>query len=100
MIKHIVIWKLKDEALGKTREENARELKSRLEALKDRIPQLRAIEVGLNVKPSDAAGDAVLYSEFDSLDDLAAYADHPAHQEVLEFVRSIVSTRTVVDYEA
>lgn len=99
MIKHIVIWKLKDEALGATREENARQLKTRLEALRGRIPQIRALEVGLNVKPSDAAGDAVLYSEFDHLEDLAAYAEHPAHQEVLGFVRSIVSARTVVDYE-
>ena len=99
MIKHIVMWRLNEEAGGATKEDNARALKARLEALPAVIPEIRRLEVGLNVKDSERAMDVVLYSEFDSLETLAAYSGHPAHHEVVAFVRELVSETRVVDYE-
>ena len=63
------------------------------------IPEIRRLEVGLNVKDSERAADVMLYSEFDSPADLAAYIQHPAHQEVVTFVREIAAETRVVDYE-
>ncbi len=99
MIKHIVMWRLKDFAHGRSKEENAKELKNSLESLKEKIREIKYIEVGIDVNRSDAAFDVVLYSEFDSLEDLEAYQKHPEHVKVAGFVSEIRSERAVVDYE-
>ncbi len=98
MIKHIVLWKLKPVAEGGGKAENAAIMKRELEALKGKIPQIRHIEVGANIIPSDAAYDVALYSEFANLDDLAAYAKHPDHLKVADFVARVRESRVVVDY--
>lgn len=99
MIKHIVMWKLKDYAWGAGKTDNIRKMKSLLEALKGSISEIKRIEVGVNVIPSEAAYDVVLYSEFDSLDALAAYQKHPEHVKVGAFIKEVVIDRRVVDYE-
>lgn len=102
MIKHLVLWRLKDSANGKSRVENARLLKDRLEALNGRIPGLRRIEVGINVHDSHSGADdadVVLYSEFDDLAALEAYYPHPEHAALKPFVQSIRSARWVINYE-
>lgn len=99
MIKHIVMWRLKEEAAGATKEENALKLKDSLESLVGVIPSLKAAEVGINFNPSDAAFDVVLYSEFDDKDGLSAYQNHPEHLKIVDFVGEIRTDRAVVDYE-
>ena len=99
MIKHIIMWRLKETANGAGKEENARKLKERLESLKGKIGVIKHIEVGINIKYSEAASDVVLYSEFDSLDDLEAYQKHPEHQRIVGFVNEVRLERRVVDYE-
>jgi len=99
MIKHIVIWKLKDSARGVSKDQNALELKSVLEDLKNKISVIKQIEVGINFNKSSAAYDVVLYSEFDSQQDLQAYQKHPDHVKVVDFVNEIRDDRAVVDYE-
>jgi hypothetical protein len=42
--------------------------------------------------------DVVLISDFDSLDDIRAYQEHPAHLEVAGFIRSVVASRAAVDF--
>lgn len=95
MIKHIVMWKLKDE----NKEENALKIKNDLEALKSEISEIKEIEVGIDVNKSEAAYDVVLYSTFDSQEDLDNYQVHPKHKEAGVFIRQVVSSRVVVDYE-
>lgn len=99
MIKHIVMWRLKDFADARGKEENARKLKSHLESLKSKIKEIKHIEVGINITISEAASDVVLYSEFDSMDDLEAYQRHPEHMKVVDFVNEIRLERRVVDYK-
>jgi len=99
MIKHIVMWRLKDEAAGATKNENALKLKKSLESLVGRIPSLKAAEVGINYNPSDAAFDVVLYSEFEDQEGLNAYQSHPEHVKIVDFVGEIRTDRAVVDYE-
>jgi hypothetical protein len=91
MIKHIVAWKMKD---GVSAEQKA-EMKARLEALRDRVDELRKIEVGI-----DVSGETMsLVSEFASAGDLAVYQGHPAHLDVVTFIKPLVAERCVVDYE-
>ncbi|MFR5265880.1 Dabb family protein [Clostridium sp.] len=94
MIKHIVMWKLKEE----NKEKNAMKIKNDLEALKDKIEELKSIEVGINFNESEAAYDVVLYSEFESKEDLDSYQNNKDHKEVGAFVRTCVIDRKVVDY--
>ena len=59
------MWRLEEEAGGRSAAENGRELKRRLEALVGKIPEIAELEVGLNLNTqSPAAFDVVLYSVF------------------------------------
>ncbi len=98
MIKHVVIWKLKETAMGATKYENALAMKTRLEALSEKIPQIISIEVGINITVSATAGDVVLISTFADDEALETYTNHPEHKKVADFVSSVRLERTVVDY--
>lgn len=91
MIKHIVIWPMGDEVTA----EQKTEMRVRLEGLAGKIPELRKIEVGID----EGNGTMSLYSEVASDEDLATYQAHPDHQEVVAFVRPLVTGRAVCDYE-
>ena len=98
MLKHIVMWKLKESANGKTKEENALLLKEKLEALVGEIAELRSLEVGINAIESNASYDIVLTTTFDKEADLKSYAVNPKHVLVSDFCSSIRESRVVVDY--
>ena len=82
MLKHIVMWKLEEFAEGKSKAENAQWMKEHLEALIGIVPQIKSLEVGINVNTSDAAYDAVLVSTFENEEDLNLYQHHPEHDKV------------------
>lgn len=98
MVKHIVMWKLKDFAEGGTKSENARKIKEGLEALRGVIGEIRELEVGINFEKSDMAYDLVLYSAFDNERDLDIYQNHPEHLKVGAFIGKVKENRIVVDY--
>jgi hypothetical protein len=98
MLKHIVLFKLKPAAEGASKEENAKKIKRDLEALKGVIPQIRHIEVGINVIPSETAYDIAIYSEFADEKDLNIYMKHPEHVKVAEYIGKVRESRVVVDY--
>lgn len=99
MIKHIVMWRLKDHAEGNNKITNAQRMKTKLEALRGQIDGVLAIEVGIDFSATEASADVVLYSEFTDRAALAAYQAHPAHQAVVAFIKEVVSARHLVDYE-
>ena len=99
MIKHIVVWTLKDQAEGMTKQQNLQKMKTLLEALPNKILQIKGFQVGLNKFPSDAAADISLISEFTNKADLDIYQNHPEHKKVAEFIGKIRNQRFVVDYE-
>lgn len=99
MVTHIVMWKLKDTAEGNSKEENAKIIKQKLEALPPKIDAIKSIEVGRDFNGSDMAYDVALYSVFADREGLETYQKHPAHLEAAGFVRSVVQARVVVDYE-
>ncbi len=98
MIKHIVLFKLKEEIGNTEKMEVMNQFKLAIEALPTIIPIIRKIEVGLNMNPAEK-WDIALYSEFASMDDLKAYAIHPAHVEAAKLLASVKDERSCVDYE-
>jgi len=98
MLKHIVLFKMKDQAEGADKDQNAKKLKVRIEDLVGKIPQIVKMEVGINAVPSPAAYDVALYSEFADKEALEIYQKHPEHMKVVDLVKKIVDNRTVVDY--
>ena len=100
MIVHIVFWRLLDQAPnGRSTQDNALEMKRRFEALNGVIPGLLRCEIGIDASHSAESSDVALYTEFESSTALDAYATHPAHKEIVGFLKDIRSERRVVDYE-
>lgn len=96
MVKHIVMWNIQEQL---DKEETIATLKAKLEALPSKIPFLKKMELGVNYTCKETGRDVVLYSEFDTKEDLDNYIVHPAHKEVGKYVRSVVCDRIDVDYE-
>lgn len=99
MIKHVVMWKVKEKALGKTKGENIMEIKNKLENLRVEIPEIVDMEVGINKESLTGSHNIVLYTSFKDESGLDAYQKHPRHLEVAKFMRQVVTDRTCVDYE-
>lgn len=100
MIKHIVMWKLLEEANGYSKQENAKEFKSQLESLIPKIEAIVSMEVGIGyLEAGGAVFDMVLTTSHATKEDLNTYAVHPEHQKVVSFAKTIVAERRVVDYE-
>jgi len=96
MIKHIIMWKLVE---SEEKEKNLIKMKSLLEGLVGKINVIVKLEVAANPISSPEPFDLVLYSEFKTFEDLNAYAIHPEHLKVVEFVKSVCAGRSAVDYE-
>ncbi|TDT72590.1 stress responsive alpha/beta barrel protein [Hypnocyclicus thermotrophus] len=99
MIRHVVMWVLKKNARGNTKDENAFILKAELENLKNEIPEIIKLEVGINNDEYSSKNfDVVLITEFKSFEDLDKYKHHPKHVEIIDLVKEIVENRACVDY--
>ena len=99
MIKHLVFFCLAENAEGMTKIESAEKIKSELENLKLHIPQIKMIEVGINIPNAPKTDfDIALNSEFESFEALDIYQDHPEHKRVAEFIGKIRTSRAAVDY--
>ena len=99
MIKHIVMWTLKDQAEGHTKAENLATMKTLLEALPALVPGVVELEVGVNLFEAVPPTDIALYTAFASKEALKAYAAHPEHMKVVAFIKSVAAERRVIDYE-
>lgn len=100
MIKHIVMWKLKDFAEGADKAANARKMKERLDACASLVPGILKFEVALAQPGLEATYDVVLYSEFSDRAALEAYQKHPDHMAVVPFIGAVREARQCMDYEA
>lgn len=96
MITHIVLFRLKDatpEGLDRT--------KNVLLSMQGKVPQLKHLEVGINVVPSGRAYDLALITKVDNLEELDAYQVHPVHQDVLAYMKEALREPSVaIDYES
>jgi hypothetical protein len=98
MVKHIVLFKLRDEVPAEEKLAVMDNFKKAIEALPEKIAVIRKIEVGLNMNPGETWSIA-LYSEFDTLDDVKHYAAHPDHVAAGKLLANVRENRACVDYE-
>ncbi|CAA6824453.1 MAG: Stress responsive alpha-beta barrel domain protein Dabb [uncultured Sulfurovum sp.] len=94
MVKHIVMLDLKET----NKKENLIKLKMMLESLLESISTLKGMEVGINFSTEERAMDLSLYATFEDQVGLEAYAIHPAHLEVVQFIKSVATISKVSDY--
>ena len=98
MVKHVILWKLKDEYDDATKEEIKQGIKAGLESLAGKIPGMIDIHVNINGLPSSNC-DCMLDSTFESEEALKGYSVNPAHVEVANTkVRPFTAARTCLDY--
>lgn len=100
MIRHVVMFKFKEEAEGRPKAENVRLTADMLNALQGVVPTLKASSVYTGSPLADGSNfDLLLVSDFDSFEDLNAYIVHPRHKAVGEFMKPLRESRACVDYE-
>jgi hypothetical protein len=99
MLKHIVMWKLKDQAEGADRPANAKKMKELLDACAGIVPGILTFEVALAQPDLEATYDVVLYSEFADRAALDAYQEHPQHVALKPFIGAVREARQCMDYE-
>ena len=93
MIRHVIMWKFR---AGE--EENMNAFLNGLKALDGVIPEIRRMEVGVNVLEKNNY-DACLIADFDDLAALERYKNDPRHVEVSSLCKSIREARGAVDFE-
>jgi hypothetical protein len=100
MIRHIVMWKLKDQAEGATKEKNAEKLKLILEGLRTNIDEIKAVEVGIQISEDEKeALDVVLICDFETDLDFKMYTRSPHHKKAVDFIETVAESRVFVDYK-
>ncbi len=93
MIVHIVFFKLKNYPEG------IKELKENITALKDKIKEIRDLQIGEDFSRQDRSYDLALYSVFDTNEDLESYAVNKDHLEVINnYVKVYCDHTKVVDF--
>lgn len=99
MVKHVILWTLKEQDNEAKIAEIKAGIKAGLEGLKGQIPGLVEIKVNINPLPSSNC-DVMLDSTFEDEASLKGYAVHPAHVAVADGkVRPYTASRTCMDYE-
>ena len=98
MVKHIVMFKLKDTLSKEEKLVIMKDFKAAIEALPAQIDVIRKIFVGFNINEAEQ-WDICLESEFDSLDDVKVYATHPAHVAAAGILKDAKQDRACADYE-
>ncbi len=98
MIKHIVLFKLRDDVEKSVKDTRLPEIRTQFNALMGVIPTLRSIEIGINCNPAEKF-DLSLEATFDDMEGLKAYATAPRHVAVAKQVGEMLDVRACTDYE-
>ena len=99
MVKHVIIWTLKDNLTENEKKEIKTNIKNGLEGLAGKIPGLTDIKVYIDPLASSNT-DLMLDSTFESEDALKGYAVHPEHVAVADgMVRPYTAVRSCIDFE-
>ena len=98
MINHIVIWRFKEAAAGKTKLENIEAAVALLDGCRDLVPGIERFEIVRGVAHPACTSDLMLVSAFSSQADLDAYQTHPTHQALKPLMADAVAQRECMDY--
>jgi hypothetical protein len=99
VVRHIVIWRMNEREPEKLAV-LCHELRIRLFTLKDQIPLILSMEVGINAPSApDGNHDIVLVADFKGFEELRQYQEHPGHKELVNWLKGKRELRAAVDYE-
>ncbi len=91
MLTHVVFFRFADLSV-------AADARDRLMALRGQVPSLQHIEAGVDITRSARSFDLALITRFENAAGLHAYAEHPAHLEVLTWLRTVAEQTAAVDF--
>lgn len=95
MVVHIVMFRFKEE----NKKPNIIQARQMLENLMGAVPSLKSMDAGVNFSTEGRAMDLSIIASFESKEGLDAYAVHPEHLKVIDFIKTVVEYSKVVDYE-
>jgi hypothetical protein len=99
MIRHIVVWRLKEEAKRDGKIANLELIQDVLAGLRVHVSGLRCLELHPNQQLGADAADLLLYAEFDTWPALQAYEAHPLHADLRTLMAPLRTERRVIDHE-
>lgn len=100
MIKHIVMFKLKEKTGDKSKAEILETASLMLQNFENEIPAIKKFECVTNVKEAPESNcDLALICDFDDIDGLNEYQNHPKHLEFAKFITGVRESRACIDYE-
>ena len=99
MLKHVIMFKFKDEFEGKTKAENIAKVAEMSRNLMGKIPTLRESATNLNCIPSPINYDLVIELAFDDQAGMQEFHVHPLHMELVKFADAAADGICAVDYE-
>ena len=100
MVKHIVMFKLKEEFQGKTAAENAKEAKTRAEKLAGLVPTVERLEAVCNSPAADGSNyELALICDFKDMAGLDEYQKHPEQVKFGQYIGQMRESRACIDYE-
>ncbi|MCU7905949.1 MAG: Dabb family protein [Candidatus Thiodiazotropha sp. (ex Epidulcina cf. delphinae)] len=102
MIKHIALFKLKDEANGRNKKENIERIAVNIHGLESAIKEIHSIEVAPIYIDADSpypSYDLAVYAEFSSKEDYDIYFHHPIHQQAAAFAASVSDQVAAITYK-
>ena len=99
MVRHLILWKLKEDLSVDKRNQVVSDMKEQLEGLVGKVPGLISLRIVINEMESSSA-DVMLDSELESEEALKGYQCHPEHVKVADtYVRPFVEVRMCLDYQ-
>jgi pyruvate/oxaloacetate carboxyltransferase len=99
MMRHIVLFKLKEFNSNADKKLASEKVLRQLETLPIKIDLIRKFEAATDVRKLEWSYDIVLVMDFDNMTDLNAYTTHPAHQEFVAFNKDYSVAKVCIDYE-
>lgn len=100
MIRHVVMFKFKEEAEGRTKKENLEIATSMISNLKSEIEYILRDKFKLNSDKADCGNyDLIYISDFNNLEELKKYSVHPTHLKLVEFLKNVREERACIDLE-
>ena len=100
MVKHVILWQLKDEYSEEEKINIRKGIKEGLESLQGKIPGLKEIHVNADGILASSNADVMLDCTFEDAESLKGYSTHPEHVAIADGkVRPHTKTRVCLDYE-
>jgi hypothetical protein len=80
------------------KKEACEKIKTIIEGLKDEIPEIKSMHVGINISPRPITFDLIASSIYNNNEDLEIFRAHPAHIKAVEYIQSVEKQSVLVDH--